>query len=66
MSSRSSPRGGRPRSALPPPSAVECAFARSSVEQIGEQAMDAFNEPEYEECFAPLEEMREWDWEWNT
>ena len=31
-----------------------------------EQAMDAFNEPEYEECFAPLEEMREWDWEWNT
>ena len=37
-----------------------------AVEQIGEQAMDAFNEPEYEECFAPLEEMREWDWEWNT
>ena len=33
-----------------------------AVEQLGAQALDAFNEPGYDECFVPLDEMREWDW----
>ena len=55
-------RAARANNARTQIEAQAVALKAWAVEQLGAQALDAFNEPEYEECFAPLDEMREWDW----